>query len=332
MRLLVYEYTCGGGLADPAAFPSLYAEGAAMLTALLDDLGRVPGVEPVTLLAASPALPLPATMVRHVLPEDEERSLREEAGRADFTILIAPENDEILHRRCRWVEEAGGRLLGPSAEAVRQTSDKRALADVWRRQGVPTPPCDATTYPAVLKPRDGAGSQATFLVRSDDELAAARGRAAEEGWRGELIVQPFVPGTPASIAFLLGPGQVVPLPPTQQILSADGRLHYLGGRLPLPGGLARRAERLGRQAIAPVAGLRGYVGVDVVLGPTEADDCVIEINPRLTTSYVGLRALAATNLAEALLRVVCGEPVSLAWRKEEVTFRADGTLFRVRAD
>ena len=33
-------------------------------------------------------------------------------------------------------------------------------------------------------------------------------------------------------------------------------------------------------------------------------DRVIEINPRLTTSYVGLRALARFNLAEALLAVI----------------------------
>ena len=54
-------------------------------------------------------------------------------------------------------------------------------------------------------------------------------------------------------------------------------------------------------------GLSGYVGVDVVLG-NDGRDWAIEINPRLTTSYVGLRALAGFNLAEAMLavaRVAC---------------------------
>ena len=36
----------------------------------------------------------------------------------------------------------------------------------------------------------------------------------------------------------------------------------------------------------PVPGLKGYVGIDMVLSD---DECyVIEINPRLTTSYLGL--------------------------------------------
>ena len=53
----------------------------------------------------------------------------------------------------------------------------------------------------------------------------------------------------------------------------------------------------------------GYVGVDLVLGrePDGSEDVVIEINPRLTTSYVGLRAAARTNLAEAMWQVAQGE-------------------------
>ena len=47
---------------------------------------------------------------------------------------------------------------------------------------------------------------------------------------------------------------------------------------------------------------RGYLGVDLILG-TEADkDYVIEINPRLTTSYLILRQAAKENLAEAIIQ------------------------------
>ena len=38
-------------------------------------------------------------------------------------------------------------------------------------------------------------------------------------------------------------------------------------------------------------GLRGYIGVDVIL--TESEAVVIEVNPRLTTSYLGVRAALA---------------------------------------
>ncbi len=150
-------------------------------------------------------------------------------------------------------------------------------------------------------------------------------QAQSEGFSGDMIVQPFVSGLAASVAFLCGPSGNLTLPATEQHLSDDGRFHYLGGRLPLAPELAERARHLAGWAVASVAGLRGYVGVDLVLGETVEDDAAIEINPRLTTSYVGLRALAESNLAEAMLEVAAGGATrKLTWRRGPVVFAACG--------
>jgi predicted ATP-grasp superfamily ATP-dependent carboligase len=130
-------------------------------------------------------------------------------------------------------------------------------------------------FPAVLKPRDGAGSQATFLVPALEMLPARVEQARAEAWRGELVLQPFIPGRAVSVAFLLGPRAVVPLLPATQELSDDGRFRYRGGRVPLTGALAARAVELARRAVAAVPGLAGYVGVDSRPGER---DVVIEIN------------------------------------------------------
>jgi predicted ATP-grasp superfamily ATP-dependent carboligase len=54
---------------------------------------------------------------------------------------------------------------------------------------------------------------------------------------------------------------------------------------------------------------------------------VIEINPRLTTSYVGLRRLARFNLAEALLRLLVGdEPPADVWAVGPVYFDSSGEV------
>ena len=73
-------------------------------------------------------------------------------------------------------------------------------------------------------------------------------------------------------------------------------------------------------------GLQGYVGVDVVLGD-DRRDWAIEINPRLTTSYVGLRALARFNLAEAMLAAVRGDPLPrLDWSPGPTEFTPHGRV------
>jgi predicted ATP-grasp superfamily ATP-dependent carboligase len=312
VRVFVWEYCCA---AWPDAPESLRREGRAMFAAVCEDLGQCRGIIPVT-------LPDGLSVCK------EREAFRDRCASCDWTLVIAPESNGVLLERCRIVEQEGGRLLGPSSAAVRLTGDKLQLARHLRERGVETPPCEPLVpgkpptfpFPLVCKPRDGAGSQATLRVDDSGELRRVVEIARAEGFSGELIVQPFVPGLAGSVAFLVGPRGCVALPATEQCLSGDGRFRYLGGRLPLPADLDRRARRVAERAAATVPGLCGYVGVDLVLGPEQ--DMVIEINARLTTSYVGLRALAEDNLAAAMLALAAGGEVPrLSWRPGPVVFQ-----------
>jgi predicted ATP-grasp superfamily ATP-dependent carboligase len=127
------------------------------------------------------------------------------------------------------------------------------------------------------------------------------------------------------VACLVGPGGIDPLIPCEQILSTDGRFLYQGGRLPIAPDLAARVIAIAVRAAACVPGLLGYVGVDVILG-SDGRDWAIEINPRLTTSYVGLRRLSEVNLLEAILAVVRGKSAALRWRAGSVEFDPTGAV------
>jgi len=288
-----------------------------MRDAVAEDFRQLPGVEVLSLDGVDGDL--------------ERREFRKAIGRADYTLLIAPEAELILEERCTWAPSR--RLLGPTLEAIRLTRDKLALGSWWERHGVPTPKTGLardwppTRVPAVIKPADGAGSMATYYCGNESAFLVSRDAAFGES-QGDPIAQDFVPGRPASVAFLIGPTQTVPLLPTFQILSDDGRFRYEGGELPTSPDLAERAISLGQRAVGCVTGLLGYVGVDLVLGD-EVDgshDSAIEINPRLTTSYVGLRKLANFNLADAMLRVANGDPVEPRWKPERVRFQPDGSV------
>ena len=53
---------------------------------------------------------------------------------------------------------------------------------------------------------------------------------------------------------------------------------------------------------------------------------MIEINPRLTTSYVGLRALLDGNLAAAMMAVADGHQAELCWQSGPIQFEASGAV------
>src|SRR4029077_16650538 len=106
------------------------------------------------------------------------------------------------------------------------------------------------------------------------------------------IWQRFLSGRPVSVALLISDSgdNVETLPVAEQLLSDDGRFFYRGGRIP-----ARDVDQASIQASALAAcrcvpGLRGYVGVDLIVPAGEPTrPIVVEINPRLTTSYLGYR-------------------------------------------
>ncbi|MEO8009008.1 MAG: methane monooxygenase/ammonia monooxygenase subunit A, partial [Betaproteobacteria bacterium] len=95
-------------------------------------------------------------------------------------------------------------------------------------------------------------------------------------------------GATASIGLLRGPAGTFALPACAQRIKDDGRFEYLGGIAPIATDLAARARRLALASAAVMPTWTGYIGLDLVLGAADdgSEDFVIEVNPRLTTSYV----------------------------------------------
>lgn len=331
--VFLYELVTGGGLLGEPLPSSLLAEGHAMLAALAADFALLPGVQLTSL--RDHRLPAPALAGCHFETvssvAEEQAAFDRLAATSDWTLLIAPESEGLLLTRAKRVEAAGGRLLGPGPEFIALAADKQRTAEFLAASGVPVPtgrllssgdtlPADFS-YPAVLKPNDGAGSCNLRLLTAAQVDVPLH---ASSLWRLET----FQPGRSVSVAVLGGQKNSILLPACEQHLSDDGEFRYQGGALPLQPELAARACALAEKVVAAVKVPLGYWGLDLVLGATSdgSDDVVIEINPRLTTSYVGLRTASETNLAGAMLALAAGEGGVVSFRSQRVQFRHDGTL------
>jgi tyramine---L-glutamate ligase len=322
VHIFIYEYLTANGIGQTPWSPDhgMYLEGRAMRDAIVEDFSRVADTE---------AFAFPDAAAPVALELFEKKS-----GESDWTVLIAPALDNCLSQLAESVQRAGGRLLGPSTEAIRLASDKLCLFHHWRSHNILTPatserePTACEAFPVVWKPRNGTGSTMTFLLNSPNDVLRAQAVIQQERFTAPMILQNYAPGQAASIAFLCGPAGNIPLLPASQQLSENGRFAYLGGVLPLLPELAKRARQLGQEVVDCLPGLVGYVGVDLVLGPAEdgTQDHAIEINPRLTTSYVGLRQLAEFNIAAAMLSAAHGEACGpLEWKSGHVHFDSRGS-------
>ncbi len=341
MRVLLYEYLTGGGLwsdesGDLSGHP-LVAEGRAMADALSEDLHRA-GTALVRFQDAR--LPsgwrAPHERVAITSAAHEREALADWARRADGVLLIAPEQGGRLLDRARWVEQQGGRLLSADSAFIALATDKTRTAEMLsgadvrvpeaRRLAPGEPVPDGFPWPAVLKPNDGVGSLDTYLVR--DHVAARQLRARLPG---AARLESYCPGLPASVLAICGTGEPLFLPACRQRMRCDGRFHYLGGATPLAVPHARRARLLARRALAGLPPTCGFVGVDMILGAAAdgSRDVVLEVNPRLTTSYVGLRRVAGSNLAAAMLAAARGVRLALRFGRRAVEFDVDGRVVYV---
>jgi predicted ATP-grasp superfamily ATP-dependent carboligase len=249
--------------------------------------------------------------------------------------VIAPEFDGILEERCRLISACGGRTAGSSADAIALCADKLRLAEHLKANGVATIRAEPwkvddavlalkqePSFPLVVKPQFGAGSLHSFLLTSVEDLQKTEAELTACGM--ELIAQAFIAGQPLSVAAIVSRNGIEMFPLcTQNIIGK--RLEYAGGTVPAIIERADAVVELAKCAIASVEGLHGYVGVDLIL-PSDGPPLVVEINPRLTSSYHGYRRLAKTNLAPRVLQPDA-EARPLAWHKTPISFLADGTAF-----
>lgn len=305
-RLCVIEFITGGGLAGEPLPGALAQEGELMLAALLGELGVLPGIE-VTTTRDHRLSPLsgPARCVT-LRPSDDPFAVW---GRciedADAVWPIAPETGGVLERLCRLVVEHGRRLIGSSPEAIGVTASKHRCAELVRRAGVPAIPT-RSLQPGipesdsgwVVKPDDGAGCTETFCF---DDARALRAFAAGVS-NNRYVVQPYVAGVPASLSVLCRDGRAVLLSCNEQRIGRQAdRLSFKGV---VVNALCRERpalEPLARAIAGTIPGLAGYVGVDLILTPS--GPIVVDVNPRLTTAYVGLGEALDINVAAAILGV-----------------------------
>jgi len=303
MKIFAYEHVTGGGMLGDAQMAALAPEGKAMLRALVDDLTAIPGVEVAVLRDVHLQSDLPAKM--HTVGSASEfwPVLRALLRDVDAAWPIAPEQGGILTRITQEILQAGCVLLGCRPDAVKIATSKRATAGVLSRSGIATIPTyvDERSLPpeigdVVAKPDDGAGCQDTLLFHGRAQLQAWLRNNSSAG----LVFQPYIDGDARSLSLLCFDGRARLLACNRQkIRVVDGAFEFSGVSVGAVEDADGRYAQLASAVASALPGLWGYCGVDFI--ETQAGPIVIEVNPRLTTSYAGLHRAIGVNPAQLVL-------------------------------
>jgi tyramine---L-glutamate ligase len=225
---------------------------------------------------------------------------------ADAVWFVAPETEGVLHYLTQLATRQGKLVLGCGLDSIKISSEKMATFLALEQAGIATiPTYTFEQWPKshwiwLAKPNDGAGSSDTACFNNTDDLQDWIERNDKQHTH---VIQPFQPGDSASISCVIKNGKAQLLScNTQEIEINNHRLSYKGGVI---NGMRQhwgQFEFVANQIAEALPDLAGYVGIDMIVDHDTV--IVVEINPRLTTSYVGLRESIGFNPAELIINTL----------------------------
>lgn len=322
---VVFEYIVGGGLSKTELDTKLLIEGYAMLYTVVKDL-KISGYRIVTTiderLASTVKIPADESMVVRV-GETPLEKLEKVLKNVDGVLLIAPAFKDSLYETTRFMEKTGVNVLGSSSSGVLKASDKRLTLLSLKKDNLPIPKTKVADvdeevdevrlrveeigYPVVFKPADGSGCEGISLIKDYSKISQALNLIRKNTKTRHFLIQEFLSGRHVSVSLLTNSKDVLPLTLNMQkvkLKEPPKSSGYFGGVIPFNHPMAEEAKNMASLAVKAIGGLKGYVGVDMVL--TRKGPIIVEVNPRITTSYLGIRKVLRLRLGEALVKAGLG--------------------------
>jgi len=299
MKILVAEYASALGLGG-----TYELEGRAMLTTLVESFDRSGH-------SVAYATHGPRIKAGDYILVTTRRSSRQcwQTIKVDACLLIAPDG---LQPRFLEIIEGHTANLGSSPAAATTAADKLLCTQALVRAGVPVAeivdkpdPVEKGCHRYVVKPRTGCGSEG---VRITSFVRAGQNE----------IVTRYHEGLHLSASFIVGREGFLPLTINRQLIDFEGEgMSYQGSQVPYNTPRADEIWEAARKA-ALALGLRGYAGIDFVLGERP---WAVDVNARPTTSIIGIARVMQEEIGELILQAKFGGMPDKVHVTGECTFR-----------
>ena len=353
--ILVFEYFTASGEKDRC----IISEAEELIFALLDDLSDY-NVD----LVINKSYENVINEYGHVNPILIDENIIEwlESNAKDFknAIFIAAENDNNLYNITKILEENGVETYTSTSKACFITSDKyetyealpvnipqprsfrfkidpkgywkRAIENLHEKWQAEDP---LTPLKLIIKPLTGVDCEDIVIIDKIEDLSYDLEKIFTPGSR--IIVQEYIEGIDISVSLISDGKKAIPLSLNQQFVELkDDKGRYLGGKIPYDSKYRDEAFEIATAAVEAIDGLRGFVGVDLIINSDEKDIYsvyLLEINSRFTTPYVGLSKIANFNIGKNIIELIDGKAsigeldISL---DGEVEFMKSGDAMEIR--
>ncbi len=272
-------------------FMSMKMQGKAMVDALYSDLKHIKQLN--------------TTIGKQRFGETALDFFSETISKIDLVWVIAPESNGELERF--HIASKKKLWIGSGLQAIRLASNKLETKKYLKSLGINNP--DEITFKslrknnytkAVYKPIDGAGTTDTYIIENEKNIFNTLSKK-----RSCYFLEEWVEGTAYSVSLNCKFSNFEILSINKQYITSNhiGKLFYEGVK-PVENKMFKKLYETIMPTISLIVSnitdLRGFVGIDFIL-KENSQISIIEINPRLTCSYVGLSKYNKYNTAVKIL-------------------------------
>jgi predicted ATP-grasp superfamily ATP-dependent carboligase len=330
-KMFIFEFMSGGGYNQVDIPSSLFCEGYAMLRTIIEDFKKL-GFQITTLLDIRIEFLsqyLKADKIKLINKNDDYiKKYTDCVKESSYCFIIAPEFSNILYNLTKIAKDNKKTVLSIDLEGIWLGTSKLKTYNFFLENKVNTPQTYAIPFkkkidlefilqkfdtlgsPVIIKPDDGVGSESIFYFETKAQIIHFFEDSNEKfDLSRNYILQEYIDGENLSVSIINGVSSKKPKAMNQIILSINAQIIkfkdsvsdsiYLGGFTPIVDYelLKDCLEKILKSM--DLSSFRGYFGIDFI---RKADNSIyfIEINPRLTTSYIGIRNILEYNPLEII--------------------------------
>ena len=294
-KILIYEYITGGGLLNEDLTSDLMSEANMITSSVYDSCRKLKHIKHNYF----------RDFRLSSVNEKESIVLRDNSKiynidflrKYDYVLPILPEIDMSLYLYVEYLEKNGVDAVISNSQTIKTCSDKLKFYKFCQKNSLPTIDTyqkyssDLHNKLLLIKDRYGAGCSHIEITKNKKNL---------ELIKDDKIIQPYINGDDYSISIYFTKNNFYILTINKQILEYKNnraRLSSIIVNVEHPAYL--KIINLISKIKDSIPGLYGFVGVDII---TKGNDIfIIEINPRLTTSFIGIYDTIGINIIDLII-------------------------------